>query len=55
MNDNDKHFEQASAVFHALRMIESNSDVSDIANETGLDGRFVLALAILTAMEGVGA
>jgi DNA-binding phage protein len=54
-NDNDSIFEQAAAVFHALRMIESHRDVADIAGETGLDARFVLALTILLATEGVSA
>jgi hypothetical protein len=50
--ENDFHFEQAERVMRCLHLIRDNANSDYIARETQLDGRFVLALMCLTAMEG---
>lgn len=47
--ENDAIFEQAERITRCLRMIKKNANCDAIAQECGLDGRFVLALMLLEA------
>jgi hypothetical protein len=47
MTENDKIFEQASAFYRALRLIQSNANCDAIAGETGLDARFGVGADVL--------
>jgi len=53
MNDNDLIFAFAERVMRALYLIQCNGDFEQIAKATNFDVRFVIAMAVLSASEGV--